>query len=171
MSNMNVILCGMMGCGKSTVGVILAKKINCKCVDTDVLIEERYGGIAELFERCGEEYFRGLETEILKELITKEGLVLSMGGGILLREENRKLLQRMGKMVYLRADVNTLASRLEADVKRPLLQSGKFLKERLKSLMETRSSIYEGSADIVVDVDGKTPEEISDEIIKEIGQV
>ena len=68
---MNVILCGMMGCGKSTVGVILAKKINCKCVDTDVLIEERYGAIAELFERCGEEYFRGLETEILKELLAE----------------------------------------------------------------------------------------------------
>ena len=77
---MNVILCGMMGVGKTAVGQRLAQKLGRRWVDTDVLIEEKYGEIAAIFERFGEEYFRGLETEIVAKLVQEDGLVISVPG-------------------------------------------------------------------------------------------
>ena len=86
---MNLILCGMMGAGKTTVGVEVARLTGWRCLDTDALIEERYGKISEIFKARGEAYFRGLEAETVKELSKQDGLVISVGGGLVLKEERK----------------------------------------------------------------------------------
>ena len=90
---MNLILCGMMGCGKSTIGALLAKEIGYTFVDSDAVIVEKYGEIAKIFNRFGEEYFRDLETETVKMLVQRDRQVLALGGGAVLREENVCLLK------------------------------------------------------------------------------
>ena len=168
---MNLILCGMMGCGKSTVGICLAKLTGRSYYDTDSMIVERYGRIADIFEKYGEEYFRDLETEIVKELVQRDNLVIATGGGLMLKRENADLLKINGKIVFLRASVKTLCKRLQADTERPLLQNADSLRERLETLLKNRAPVYEKAADLIVDVDEKTPEQIALEIIERIGQV
>lgn len=168
---MNVILCGMMGCGKSTVGACLAERLGRVYCDTDALIVERHGRIADIFEKHGEAYFRHLETETVRELVQRDDLVIATGGGLVLKQENVTLLKGSGKVVFLRAKVETLVKRLQADRERPLLQNANSLRERLENLLKDRAPIYEEAADLIVDADEKTPEEITGEIIKWIGQV
>ena len=167
---MNLVLCGMMGAGKTTVGERLAQRIGRRFYDTDSLIEEKHGKILDVFERYGEKYFRGLETELVTALAQRDNLVIATGGGLVLKEENSALLQKSGKIVFLRATLNTLTDRLRADIERPLLQtSSGNLRERLTALMEERTPIYERVAEYIVDVDNKTPEEIVREIIAVVG--
>ena len=168
---MNLVLCGMMGCGKTTVGRKIAEITGRGWCDTDALIVERHGKIADIFARFGEEKFRTLETETVRELSAQDGLVIATGGGLVLRKENCALLQEKGKIIYLRAKVETLLSRLQADTERPLLQSAQSLSERLEDLLCERAPIYERVADFAVDVDGKTPSEIAAEILAWIERV
>ncbi|MBQ8428540.1 MAG: shikimate kinase [Clostridia bacterium] len=162
---MNLILCGMMGAGKTTVGIKIAEKSNRRWYDTDEVITKRYGDISSIFAREGEAYFRGLETETVQELSKQDGLVISVGGGLVLKEENVSLLKRKGKIFLLRATKQTLLARLQGDRNRPLLQGEERLEDRLESLLSTRGPIYEKVADFIVDVDGKTVAEIAEEIL------
>ena len=161
---MNLILCGMMGCGKTTIGRKIAQNMGKCWVDTDDVITEKYGKIADVFAEHGEEYFRDLETETIQALAQNDGLIISVGGGLVLRSKNTSLLKQNGKIVYLRAKIETLFSRLQKDSERPLLQSSENLWARLTNLMAVRAPIYEDVADYKVDVDGKTPDEIVAEI-------
>ncbi len=163
---MNLILCGMMGAGKTTIGIKIAERTGRRWYDTDGLIVDKHGKISDIFEYYGEAHFRKLETEIIKELVQKDNLVISTGGGLVLKKENNEILQRNGKIVFLRANLETLAKRLKVDGERPLLQtSTENIRERLARLMKERSPVYEHVADYIVDVDGKTPEEIAQEIV------
>ena len=163
---MNLILCGMMGAGKTTIGIKIAEITGRRWYDTDGLIEDKHGKISDIFEYYGETHFRRLETDIVKELVPKDNLVISTGGGLVLKKENNALLQGNGKIIFLRASLHTLAERLKVDGERPLLQaSTENIRERLQRLMQERAPIYEHVADYVVDVDGKTAEEIAEEII------
>lgn len=159
---MNIVLCGMMGCGKTTVAAEL-EKFGYKVVDTDALIVERHGEINKIFDRFGEERFRAIEAEITAEVAKKyKNAVISTGGGCVLRQENVKNLKASGAIFYLRARAETIIERLKGDTTRPLLKGG--LKERVNSILAVRSGIYEGVADFVIDTDGKTPEKIAEEI-------
>ena len=160
---MNLTLCGMMGSGKSTVGKALSHITGKPFVDTDTLIEEKHGSISKIFAEYGEEYFRTLETQTVKELSGKDGLIIATGGGLVLREENVALLKQNGQIVYLQAKLSTLQSRLAGDKTRPLLQTG-----RLELLLNERAPVYEGVADLTVQADGKTPDELAKEIIKKV---
>ena len=160
---MNVILCGMMGAGKTVVGQRLAQRLGRRWIDTDACIVEKYGEIAAIFKRFGEEYFRGLETEIVAELVQKDGLVISVGGGLALREENVSLLKKNGKIVYLQASAEILTERLGTGNSRPLLQTGELL-TTVEELLKKRASIYARAADFTVDTDGKTIENVAFEI-------
>ena len=163
---MNLVLCGMMGSGKTTLGKALASHMKCAWVDTDDVLVERHGNITDIFKEHGEEYFRDLETKLACELSQKDNLVISTGGGFLLRAENVVLLQEKGNIVFLRAQIETLEARLKNDQTRPLLQGG--VKEKLLQLIKVRYPLYEQAADFIVDVDEKSVEEIASEIINMI---
>ncbi len=163
---MNLILCGMMGAGKTTIGIKIAELTGRRWYDTDELIADKHGKISDIFEYYGEAHFRKLETEIVKDLAKKDHLVVSTGGGLVLKKENNELLQENGKIVFLRATLETLAQRLKVDGNRPLLQtSTESIRDRLSRLLTERSPVYEHVADYIVDVDGKTPDEVAREIV------
>ena len=163
---MNLVLCGMMGAGKTTIGVKIAELTGRKWYDTDGVITDRYGKISDIFEFYGEAHFRKIETEVVKELAALDNLVISTGGGLVLKSENNALLKKDGKIVFLRASVDTLVARLNGDKSRPLLQaSEQNVRARLEKLLRERAPIYEHVADFTVDVDGKTPKQIAEEII------
>lgn len=157
-------LCGMMGVGKTTVGIELAKKTSLLWFDTDKVIEDKYGKISDIFAKSGEDFFRDLETETVKNLCQQNGCILSLGGGLVLRKENVDTLKKVGKIVYLRAKKETLVQRLRFDNTRPLLQ-GEDIETRVQKLIRQRATIYENVADYVIDVDNKTVQEIANEIL------
>ncbi|MBH1940190.1 shikimate kinase [Mobilitalea sibirica] len=158
----NIILIGFMGSGKTSVGEHLAKMMNYRFQDTDLLIEQRERDtINQIFRNKGEEYFRDVETNLLTEL--QNGLnntVLSTGGGMPLREKNRKLLKELGYVVYLRASKETTVKRLRGDTSRPLL-SGEELGEKVKRLLKVRIPYYEKAAHKIIMTDDRSLEEIS----------
>ncbi|MDO4632740.1 MAG: shikimate kinase [Eubacteriales bacterium] len=168
----HVILIGFMGAGKTSIGKKLARRQDCRFVDTDLLIEKEQGcRISEIFEKHGEKYFRDLETETLKKLLSEqEPMVIAVGGGLPVREENRRLMAKLGMAVYMKASAETLYRRLQGDQKRPLLQGGD-LKERILTLMDAREEIYEDAAQITYCTDGKTfkqtVEELNELILQE----
>lgn len=167
----NIILIGFMGSGKTTFGKWLADSWNMKFCDTDELIEKSEGRtINDIFAAEGEEYFRNLETEMIRTLIEKyadtraENAVISVGGGLPVRNVNRELMHKLGNCVYLRTSKRELVRRLQSDTTRPLLAGGK-LEEKIDSLMLARKDIYESAADIILDTEGMSFEAMAD-IIK-----
>lgn len=145
------ILVGMMGAGKSSVGRYLATQTGRPFIDTDLLIQHRFGRpISQIFQLYGEDAFRDHETSVLKTL-DREPSVISTGGGIVLRPENWDEMRRLGTIVYLKAPLQVLLDRLEASKKkRPLLQSEDWA-ARVEALLEARRPLYE-QADLVVEV-------------------
>ncbi|MCM1087723.1 MAG: shikimate kinase [Muribaculaceae bacterium] len=166
----NIILIGFMGCGKSTVGIKLSYRLRRPVEDTDKLIEKEEGRtISEIFRTEGEAYFRDLETACLRKLLkTANHLIISAGGGLPLREENRDLLKRLGIVVYLRAGAETIYERLKHDTTRPLLQ-GDNPRGKIEDMMKKRSKYYEKASNYIVDVDGKDFDAILDEIARAAG--
>lgn len=162
----NIILIGFMGSGKTSVGIRLSYRLRRVLTDTDKKIERLYKmTISDIFERFGEEKFRDMETQCLEKLLEEpEGQIISVGGGLPMRSRNRELLKRLGTVVYLRVKARTVCTRLAADTSRPLLQ-GEDREEKVQSLLEKRSPVYESAAEIIVDADEKTLDEIVDEIL------
>lgn len=167
----NIILIGFMGCGKSTIGVKLSYRLRQPMLDTDKQIEKEEGRtISEIFETDGEEYFRNLETECIKKLIsTVHNQIISVGGGLPMREVNHALLKELGMVVYLRARAETIYERVKHDKTRPLLQCDD-PKEKIRTLMEKRAAVYESASDVIVDVDNKDFDTILDEIVNAVEQ-
>lgn len=116
---MKYYLIGLPGSGKSTIGRELAHELNFKFVDTDRLIEKKYGNISKIFNEHGESYFRDIETEILKGLMDLDDVVISCGGGIVEREINKEYMN--GIVVYLDASLKEINNRLTNDSSRPLM--------------------------------------------------
>ncbi len=167
---MNIVLCGMMGVGKTSVGIQIAKLTGRRWFDTDVVISDRHGKISDIFEYYGEAHFRALETDVVRELIKLDGLVISTGGGLVLQPENSEMLKKNGVIVFLRAGFETLISRVRADESRPLLKDTGRTAETLGQLLSVRTPIYEHVADRIVDTDGKTVEEVAREILALCGE-
>lgn len=163
----NVILIGFMGCGKSSVALKLSYRMKQSVTDTDKWIERKQGKtITEIFAQDGEEAFRAMETECLKSLKeSAKNQIISVGGGMPVREENRALMKEIGKVVYLRAKPETIYERVKEDKERPLLQCENPL-ERIQTLLEERKGAYEEAADLIVDVDDKNFVQILFEIEK-----
>jgi len=164
----NLVLTGFMGSGKTSVGLKLSYRMRMMVEDTDKLIERREGrSISEIFAAQGEEYFRQLETALLAELAEQKfSRIYSVGGGTPVREENRKLLRKLGKVIYLRIRPETVYDRLKEDTTRPLLQCEDPL-ERIRELMESRKDAYEACADVIIDVDELGMEDILNKIVEE----
>lgn len=154
----SIVLIGFMGAGKTSLGKAVAKSLEIPFLDTDELIEESEGmKISEIFARHGEEYFRELETKTMLKLADRnDSFVLSVGGGLPLRGENRPLLSATGCVVYLRVGIDTLVKRLKDDTKRPLLQKGEgTLEEKIRRILQEREPLYLDAADVVIENDGK----------------
>lgn len=161
-----IVLIGFMGAGKTTTGRKLAQALDCEFFDADERIEAAEGRrIADIFADDGEGAFRDMETAFLKEFLQNgpDAFVLSAGGGMPLREENRVLLRRLGTVVYLKADKETIVKRLAEDKSRPLLQGGD-LERRIAALMAEREQIYLSTAHKVMETDGRTPEELQENL-------
>lgn len=161
----NIVLIGFMGSGKTSVGLRLASARGCTFFDTDQMIEEKYQKtISQIFLEYGEEYFRLLETATLEQLSEKkEVFVLSVGGGLPIRPENKEYLRKIGSVVYLSASKETLMKRLQSDQSRPLLKGGN-LEEKIETLMKERKEIYERLANKVIKTDGMSFDKIIEQI-------
>ena len=150
MSSNNIILVGLMGAGKSTIGRSLAKKLKKEFFDSDRVIEERTGvDISTIFEIEGEQGFRDREAQVIEELCQKKDIVLATGGGGVLREENRKNMKKYGRVVYLCTTAELLYSRIRYDKSRPLMQTENPL-NTLKKLLQDREPFYKEVADILI---------------------
>lgn len=163
----NIVLMGFMGAGKTTIGKELAKALGYEFIDTDERIEKEQGRkISDIFSEDGEEVFRQMETDLLKNLQNSEDkFVLSIGGGMPVREENRSLLRSLGTVVYLKTSKEEILRRVSGDTNRPLLQGGE-LEEKVTNLMNAREQIYMETACVEVVTDQKTPQKIVEELLK-----
>ena len=145
----NLILVGMMGSGKTTMGRALAKHLGKAFVDSDEEIIKRTGvTIPHIFDVEGEPGFRLRESAAIRNLVERDNMVLATGGGVVLEEQNRSLLQQNGIVIYLKASVHDLWQRTRHDRNRPLLQTGN-PHARLTELFQQRDPLYQQVADIV----------------------
>ncbi len=147
----NIILCGFMGSGKSTVGGLLSKKTGMPFVDLDSYIEKKENKtVSQIFADNGEEYFRRLEREASKELSDRNGIVIATGGGTLTYQVNVDVFKKNGKIILLDLPVEVIAERLKNDDTRPLLNCPDKYKT-MKELYDKRLPVYRSAADIAVD--------------------
>ncbi len=173
-----IYLTGFMGSGKSTIGPILANTLGWDFFDLDRLIENKTEKkIREIFEQEGENYFRKLETDTLKEISESQNVIISLGGGTAANEENLEILKKTGKIIYLKVSLDTVYQRLKYKKDRPALTksnseslSRKEMTDRIKKLMERRVRYYE-QADYTIDTDSNSVGKTIDKIVKIISQI
>ncbi|MBO5552442.1 MAG: shikimate kinase, partial [Lachnospiraceae bacterium] len=149
---MSLILEGFMGSGKSAVGRTLALRLGLPFLDTDSEIEARQScRIADIFEKSGEEAFRQMETSMLQGLLLSDAeAVISLGGGTPARKANVPVIKKLGRVIYLKASVDTLVRRLESGTEeRPMLR-GHDLRNRVEELLRYREDMYISLADTVI---------------------
>lgn len=161
----NFVLVGFMGCGKSTVGRRLASIIGHRFLDADELIVKDQGkSISAIFAESGEEAFRQIEERILADLVGVAGIVLSTGGGAILREANRESLKKIGIIIWLDAQPDVLFERAMRSGRRPLLQTDN-PREAFDTLLTARRSIYESLASFRFDSTGIDHEEVARKVL------
>jgi shikimate kinase len=145
--NHNIFLVGLMAVGKTTVGRLLAEELAMPFFDTDRVVEEKAGAeIAWIFDVEGEAGFREREVHVVDELTARCGVVLATGGGVVLREENRRNLAARGTVVYLESPIDKLVERTRRDKRRPLLKNGD-PRATLRRLADERGPLYASIAD------------------------
>jgi shikimate kinase len=169
LKGVNLYLIGIMGVGKTTVGKLLAAKLNYRFFDTDAVIEQAANqSIAQIFAESGEDSFRQLETQVLSELCAYKRLTIATGGGIVVRRENWSYL-RHGVVLWLDAPLEQLHQRLRSDTTRPLLQTPDWA-DKLQSLKQQRQSLY-AQADVHIQCGAdESPDAIVDRAIVAIQQ-
>jgi shikimate kinase len=157
----SIVLIGMMGAGKSAVGGCLQRQTGFVQFDTDEILRSKFGmAISKIFAKHGENKFREAETKALQALATSKPAVIVTGGGIVLREENLRLLKRLGTVVWLEADEGTLFKRASRAGNRPLLQR-KNPRQAFTKMLRERLPLYAKVADIRVDTSVLTDEEVA----------
>lgn len=165
--NLNIVLVGMPGAGKSYMGAKLAKLLaHFNFIDIDELIEEKTGKtISEIFEQFGEDYFRNIETETIKEVSKNKNLIISIGGGAFQISDNINALQKNGLTFYLRATLNELFNRIQNEHHRPLLKTDS-PKKAMANLLKKREQNYL-KANFIIDTDKKQAYTILNDILRE----
>lgn len=159
----NLILIGMPACGKSTVGVVLAKTMGMKFLDTDLLIQEREGALLQdLINQKGNDYFKKVEEYVLRSLAT-ENTVISTGGSAVYYKEAMKHFKKNGLVVYIKVSFESIEKRLDNITTRGITMAPG---QTLRDLYDQRIPLYEGNADIIVDTEGLTVEQTIEKIMK-----
>ena len=167
----NIVLIGFMGAGKTTISDYLSMMFDMKLVEMDQEIAEREQmSIPDISATYEKEYFRSLETNLLKELQTGKNCIISCGGGVALREENVVEMKKNGRVVLLTASPETIYDRVKDSNDRPLLKDNNNV-EFIADLMEKRREKYEAAADVVIQTDGKTILQISEELITRLTEL
>lgn len=165
----NIVLIGMRGSGKSTIGKLLAEKLNKAYTDLDIVLEEQEGiSVAEIVAKHGWEYFREKESVIAQTVANTSNTVIATGGGIILNEENIKALKQNGTVVYLAAPTDVLLSRIGDDPNRAALTDKKTKQEEMEQVFHERKSLYEQAADIMIETSNKTEEETVEDILRAV---
>lgn len=160
-----IFLTGFMGCGKTSVGRLLAARLGLPFVDLDQeIVTEAGASIKEIFAAEGEPSFRLLESRVLERVAAGPGAVVSTGGGAVIAAENRELMRRFGRIVNLTASVETIAARVSGDSERPLLQDDASV-QRIASMLEGREPFY-ADADLRIDTTTMTVEAVAAEIVE-----
>ena len=166
----NIFFIGLMGAGKTTVGKSLAKHLGKDFYDTDHEIEKRTGvKIPVIFELEGEAGFRKRETAVIQDLTKLNNIVMATGGGAVIAEENRQLLQANGTVIYLRANVNELWHRTRNDKHRPLLQNVD-IRAKLEQLYAERNPLYTQTATFIIDTGNQPVANLLNRIEKSLAE-
>lgn len=166
----NIFLIGSMGAGKSTLGRLLASALKRPFYDSDKVIEERCGAsIPWIFDLEGEEGFREREIQAIEDLTQLKGIILSTGGGSVIKPENRQCLKERGVVVFLRTTVEQQLLRTSKDRSRPLLQT-EDPRKKLEELKAIRDPLYLATAHIVVDTDQRPPRQVMLDIKEQLMQ-
>jgi shikimate kinase len=156
---LNVVLIGFMGCGKTTLGARLAQMLGLKFVDMDDLIVKKAGcSIPEIFARDGEAGFRHLESAVLDELLTRQHLIISTGGGVVTVPDNIPKLRALGYVIWLDLPEAAIWSRVSRNRSRPLLRTPN-PRETVRDLLEKRRPLYAAACDLEADPGELTPDE------------
>lgn len=166
----NIFFIGLMGAGKTTIGKLLAKHLGKDFYDTDHEIEKRTGvKIPVIFELEGEAGFRKRETAVIQDLTKLNNIVMATGGGAVIAEENRQLLQANGTVIYLRANVNELWHRTRNDKHRPLLQNVD-IRAKLEQLYAERNPLYTQTATFIIDTGNQPVASLLNRIEKSLAE-
>ena len=166
---MNIVLIGYRGTGKSTVGKILAKKLKRLLIPVDDLIVKKVGmSIPEIVEKHGWDYFRDIESNVTKELSNQDNCIIDCGGGVILRDENVENLKQNGKCFLLKAEIDTIISRIQGDANRPALKEGMSFREEQEKVLRERNPKYKAAADVEIDTSILSIEQAVEKILENI---
>ncbi|MCA9426262.1 MAG: shikimate kinase [Candidatus Omnitrophica bacterium] len=162
---MNLVLIGYRGTGKTAVAESLANDLNLRHVGMDAELVCRFGrGVPEFVEENGWDAFRDEESKLARELGLEDNLLIDCGGGIIVRDANIEALRENGRVVWLKASVETIVSRIQGDDQRPSLTGTKSFIDEIQEVLEVRIPLYDKASDFAVDTDGKSLEEVTREI-------
>ncbi len=170
MHNENILLIGFMGTGKTSVSKVLKEYTGLPEIDMDkYIVKKENKSIADIFKDSGEEYFRKVETECLKKILENKGVIVSCGGGVVVKDENVSYMKNKGIIVLLTAKPETVYNRVKDCKDRPILNNNMSV-EFIEGLMEKRRERYLSVADVIIETDNKSVKEIAKEILKKIGK-
>ena len=172
MNYKNISLIGFMGSGKTTIGRILADRLNSLFIDLDRIIEMAEDKtVSEIFKSGGEKYFRYVESEVIKKIYINENCVFACGGGVVERGENMDSIKQNSLVIYLYISSQQAFERLKDAEDRPLLGNSSDLdsrKEIIKNLINKRDLLYKNNSNFIINTDNKNPEYIAEEILKKL---
>lgn len=162
----NIILIGMRGSGKTTIGKLLSQKLNRECLDLDeIMVKKMKMTIPEIVEKYGWDYFRDKESTIVKEVSLLDNKIISTGGGVVTKAKNISALKKNGVIIFLKTSVKTLLDRIGDDPNRPSLTNKNTKKEEIEELLKQRKKLYEEAANKIVKTDKLSPDEVINQIL------
>jgi shikimate kinase len=165
---MNIVLIGYRGTGKTAVGEKLSQILAWPLLQLDDIIVQRAGcSIPEIVEKSGWDYFRDLESQVVAEAAKKDSCVIDTGGGVILRQQNVDHLKQHGLLFWLKADPDTIISRIKDDANRPSLTGNKSFIEEVQEILQQRTPLYQQAQDVTIETAGRTIDSIADEIIEQ----
>jgi shikimate kinase len=168
---MKIVLIGYRGTGKSVVGEILAKRLSMTYMAMDAeIVRLAKMTIPEIVEKYGWSKFRDMESDVARDLSSRDNLVIDTGGGVIERPENMKMLGDNARIFWLIASVKTIVSRIQSDTQRPALVEGKTFTEEVAEVLEKRTPKYKSAAHHAINTEDLTPEEVADKIVAVLGE-